>query len=52
MDVARVTGEEAAKDEEDFARRVGWGVEEGGAGHVQGVLEAGLAFRVFLTEFL
>ncbi len=44
VNVARVGGEEGAENDDDFAGAVGGRVVEGCAGHVQGVLERGVAF--------
>jgi len=44
VDVARVGGEEGAEDDDDFAGAMRGRVVEGCAGHVQGILERGIAF--------
>lgn len=43
VDVARIGGQQGAEDDDDLACAVCWRVEEGGARHLERVLEAGIA---------
>ncbi len=52
VDVAWVGGVEGAEDEEDFAGAVGGSVEQGCAGHFEGVFEGWVAFWFGLADLL
>lgn len=52
VDVARVGGHETPVDHEDLTGAVGGDVEEGGPGHLEGVLEGGVAFALLLLPGL
>ena len=47
MDVAWIGGEERAEDNEDLAGTVAGSVEECCAGHLEGILEAGVSLGFF-----
>ena len=50
--VVGVRGEKGAEEDEDLAGCVGGSVVEPAVGHVESVLQGGLAFGIFLAEFL
>lgn len=50
VNIARVGGVEGPVDDDDLAGAMGGGVEEGAAGHGEGVLEGGIAFGFLDAE--
>lgn len=52
MDVSRIRGEKGSKDEKDFPGTVRRSVKEGCAGHIERVLQRGMAFGLLFPEGL